>query len=109
MASHVEQAAVTTVTVDGDCLIHVQGELDLLTAGDVGMRLHAAIGSSRCRRPQLDLGRLRFIDACGLTVLLEAAAYARTRCGSLDVINASAQVRRIIDVTGTGQALGVGR
>ncbi|WP_212822799.1 STAS domain-containing protein [Catellatospora sp. TT07R-123] len=96
-----------TTTVDGDDLVRVQGELDLVTADAVGRRLHAAIDSSTCRRVRLDLHQVRFIDASGLSVLLGAAAYARARQCRWDVVGADPQVRRIIDITGTGQALGI--
>ncbi|MEU8007207.1 STAS domain-containing protein [Catellatospora sp. NPDC049111] len=94
-----------TVTADST-MIKVAGELDLWTADAAGARLHAAIGAG-CGRARLDLGQLRFIDAHGLAVLLQAAAFACARGRQLEVVNVTAQVRKIMTVTGAGVALGI--
>jgi stage II sporulation protein AA (anti-sigma F factor antagonist) len=98
---------VATANVDGGWLIRVAGELDLLTAAGLGELLRAAIDAAAGCRAWLDLAKVRFVDAVGLAVLLDAAAYARARRCRMDVIGARAQVARIIEITGTGRALGV--
>ncbi|MFC7761156.1 STAS domain-containing protein [Catellatospora bangladeshensis] len=95
-----------TVTVDGLAKIDLAGDLDLLTAECAGIRLRAAIAAGPARTC-LDLGQVQFIDAHGLAVLLDTAAFARGNGVHLKVVNINAQPRKIIDVTGTGNALGI--
>ncbi|MEV0453646.1 STAS domain-containing protein [Catellatospora methionotrophica] len=95
-----------TVTVDGLARIDLAGDLDLLTADCAGARLRAAIAAGPSRTC-LDLGQVQFIDAHGLAVLIEAVAFARGKGVHLKVANINAQPRNIIDVTGTGNALGI--
>ncbi|BCJ76133.1 hypothetical protein CS0771_56770 [Catellatospora sp. IY07-71] len=106
MASHAE-SVVSVAAGDGGALIHVAGELHLGNAEQVRADLRAAIDSSADRPLCLDLARVTFIDARGLAVLLDVAAHARTRQASLCLRNVPDPVRRIIEVTGTGTALGV--
>jgi anti-anti-sigma factor len=108
MVSHAE-SVVSVAAGDGGALLRVAGELDLGNAEQVRADLHAAIDSRAHRPLRLDLAQLTFIDARGLAVLLDAAAHARRRRVPLSLLNVPDPVRRIIDVTGTGAALGVPR
>ncbi|GAA1613996.1 hypothetical protein GCM10009679_17890 [Saccharothrix algeriensis] len=106
MAEDSGNTAEVTVTVDGLAKIDLAGDLDLLTAECAGIRLRAAIAAGPARTC-LDLGQVQFIDAHGLAVLLDTAAFARGNGVHLKVVNINAQPRKIIDVTGTGNALGI--
>lgn len=107
MAGKTGSASVVTATVDGGWLIEVAGELDLVTAAGAGEVLRAAVDQAYGHRAWLDLVRVRFVDAVGLGVLLNVASYARVRRCRMEVIGMRAQVARIVEITGTGRALGV--
>jgi anti-anti-sigma factor len=106
MASHAE-SVVSVAAGDGGALTRVAGELHLGNAEQVRAELRAVIDSCPHRPLCLDLARLTFMDARGLAVLLDAAARARSRQAPLCLLNVPGPVRRIIEVTGTGAALGV--
>jgi anti-sigma B factor antagonist len=85
------------VSVDpgGVATVAVSGDVDIANAD----ALKAAVQSVTARRPQrliFDLGELRFIDSAGLAVLLYA-----TECGApVELLNASAAVCRLVELTG---------
>lgn len=56
----------------------------------------------------LDLSGLTFIDAAGLRAVVSAEARARKKGRALPLVGASAALRRIFDLTGTGGLLDVG-
>ena len=74
----------------------LEGELDMATADDLSQLLRIAI--LECRPVVLDFSGVSFMDSSGLRALLEAAGQTE-RGGSLVVLNPSAQVRRVFDIS----------
>ena len=78
----------------------VAGEVDIATAPQLGQHLAALAGSGR---PVIaDLDQVSFIDAAGLRVLAAAARQAADSGGSLHVVSARYQVRRVFALTVSG-------
>lgn len=84
--------------------IRVVGEMDLAVIDAVEREIrHAEEADSE--RIVLDLDELEFLDAAGIRMLLDADARSRGK-GRLQITRAaSAQVQRILDLTGVGKVL----
>ena len=97
-------AAVQVVADRGGSWVAVSGELDIATAE----RLRAAVGDALCGpevgRLTLDLSGVRFIDAGGVHVLLDAAT-ACSRQGIALRILASSVVRRVCALADAAEQL----
>ena len=91
----------------GYAVITVAGEVDIATAPQLGHHLAALAGSGR---PVIaDLDQVSFIDAAGLRVLAAAARQAADSGGSLHVVSARYQVRRVFALTGLDRQIPLAR
>jgi anti-anti-sigma factor len=80
-----------------------QGQLDLAAVSAFNMAL---IRATRLRRPvELNLAQIDFIDGCGLSMLMNAMSRARRAGYELTIVEASRYVRRLIEITDTGDRL----
>jgi anti-sigma B factor antagonist len=97
---HTEYAASCAV-------LHVHGEIDVLTA-DV-LRERAASAAAPFARPRLvlDLDRVSFCDSSGLNALIAIWKAARSRRGDMVVARPPEVCRRILARTGLDQHIGV--
>jgi anti-anti-sigma factor len=84
--------------------IRVVGEMDLSVIDVVDREIrHAEEADSE--RIVLDLDQLEFLDAAGIRMLLDADARSKGK-GRLQITRtASAQVQRVLDLTGAGEVL----
>jgi anti-anti-sigma factor len=82
----------------------LHGELDMATADDLSQLLKVAV--LECRPVVLDFSEVSFMDSSGLRALLEAAGLTDGD-GSVVVLNPSAQVRRVLDISIPGGAPGL--
>jgi anti-sigma B factor antagonist len=90
---------------DGDArVVAVSGELDLAAASSLEEELGRALtsGSSPI---VVDLEQLDFIDSTGLSVLVRAHQQAQDRGVQLGLVNAGAQVERLLSLTGLAERL----
>jgi anti-sigma B factor antagonist len=86
-------------------LVTVAGEVDFASAARLRERLFTLASAGR---PLVaDLDRVSFIDAAGLGVLAGAARQAAAYGGSLRVVCARRQVRRLFSLTQLDQAVPV--
>jgi anti-sigma B factor antagonist len=83
----------------------VAGEVDFASAAGLRERLFTL--ASAGRPLVVDLDRVSFIDAAGLGVLAGAARQAAAHGGSLRVVCARRQVRRLFGLTQLDQAVPV--
>jgi anti-anti-sigma factor len=86
-------------------LLHVAGELDLLTAP----RLRESVARALAERPRLlilDLTDVRFLGSAGLSVLINAHENARSDT-RLRVVAGAPAVLRPLDVTGLAATLSI--
>jgi anti-anti-sigma factor len=81
-------------------VIHVTGELDVATSGLLAAAIARAMEARNEGRADLvvDLAQVRFIDASGVNVLIQAASRARSADGTLVLRSPSRAVRRMLDV-----------
>ena len=89
----------------GRTLLTVSGEVDLASGRTLEQRLdeHAAVD----RDLTVDLSEVRFIDAAGLGLLLEARRRVTERGGRFSVARTSPSLERLLALTGARDALGV--
>jgi anti-anti-sigma factor len=91
-----------SIRVDG-AVIAVSGELDVASAPTLDDTLSRTDG----RAVELDLSGVSFIDPAGLGALLAAKRDISARGGRLVIVNASWQVRRLAQLSGTAEDLDV--
>jgi anti-anti-sigma factor len=85
--------------------IRVSGEMGLSVIDAVDREIrHAEEADSE--RILLDLDQLEFLDAAGIRMLLDADARSKGKGRRLQITRAaSAQVQRVLDLTGVGEVL----
>lgn len=100
----VRAAASSTLSVDINhnatrSHVRLSGELDMATAGQLQDVLDGLHRDGR-RRVVLDLSGLEFLGAAGLSVLLRADAQFRAVGGRVALTQPTAQIRRMLAITG---------
>ena len=83
--------------VNGYTLLRISGELDIASAPEVRAFLRATVAEGDARLVA-DVTDLSFIDAAGISVLLDADRYAAGHGGWLRLVGASAHFRRILRI-----------
>jgi anti-anti-sigma factor len=89
-----------TRTDDG---FRLDGELDMATADDLSQIFRDAPSNDPI---VLDFSGVSFMDSSGLRALLEGAGQP-TGCGPVVIVNPSAQVRRVLDISIPGGTPGL--
>jgi anti-sigma B factor antagonist len=89
-----------TPTDDG---FRLEGELDMATADDLSQIFRDAPSNLPI---VLDFSGVSFMDSSGLRALLEGAGQP-TGCGPVVIVNPSAQVRRVLDISIPGGTPGL--
>lgn len=79
--------------------LHCIGELDLLTAGQIGEALHAA-HNAQFTKVTLDISGVGFCGCAGLSAMIEAHETISTAGGELHIRGVRAPVRRLIELAG---------
>ena len=85
---------------DGDPVIRIAGELDLSNVDQMRRIIDPIVAESPTRLV-FELGELQFMDSSAITVFLQAAA----RVGRVELHDAGATVRRIVEATGLADIL----
>lgn len=85
------------MTPSSDGVLVVSGELDVATSGGLDERLNTVAAASLIT---LDMAGISFIDSSGLRVLLEHHQRLEAGQGRLELVNVSAQVDRLIEISG---------
>jgi anti-anti-sigma factor len=95
-----------TVDTEHRITLHVQGEVDLATAGQLDTELRRLMQHDE-RPVTVDLRRLGFMDARGLAVLEAADVRARAlgQEQGISVLIAEGQIKRIFELTGLTERL----
>lgn len=95
----------TDESPEGAQTVTVSGEIDLLTAPEVGAAVTAAQDCSDA--VLLDLREVAFLGSAGLSVLVDAARRAQDTNGRFAVVVGAHPVQRAIEVTGLDAVLSV--
>ena len=93
---------------DGGTIVAISGEVDVCTEAPLQQSVLWIIRECGARL-MLDVSGVSFMDCAGLRALLATRRRAETRGGFLRLIAISAAVRRIIELTGTQEALATER
>jgi anti-sigma B factor antagonist len=88
------------------CFVAISGELDLAAAPSLEEELDRALNSG-ASVIVLDLASLDFIDSTGLSVIVRAHQQAQESGRELGLVNAAAQVERLLTLTGLAERLGL--
>lgn len=91
---------------DGWTVLVLEGELDLAESGDA-TRAFAAAAEGAGLGVEADLTELAFLGSTGIRVLIDASSDALSRGLGFRVVPGDGAARRIIDLLGVGERLGV--
>lgn len=97
-AQQFERLVIVEEKHGGVVVVRPQGDLVLATAPRLRASLDACLGPGVATA--LDLSRIDLMDSSGLLVLIRADRVARTNGWTLELRTPSAEVRRILEVTG---------
>jgi anti-anti-sigma factor len=90
---------------DDTLVVAIVGELDMAATLKIEPELDRLLAREQARRLVLDLAAVRFLDSAGLGGLLSIRERAGRLGTEMDLVNVSAAVRRILDVSGMGASL----
>jgi anti-sigma B factor antagonist len=88
-------------------VVEVSGDIDLLTAPELTDRLSRCLAERAPSVVVVDLRRVGFFGASGLSVLLEAHWRAQARHSTVRVVANTSMVCRILAITGLDRTLAV--
>jgi anti-anti-sigma factor len=91
--------SVAASFADGQVVLALEGEVDILSAPEFGAFFEAMIDRGH-RSVVLDLARLRFMDASGLAVIAQGADRLEVTGGTLTIRTPMALIGRMLDITG---------
>jgi anti-sigma B factor antagonist len=92
--------------VDGTADVAAAGELDVATAPDLAEALAMLIDDGT-QEVRVDLSGLTFMGSTGVNLLVGAARRLEAAGGKLRITATSKPVRRVFEVSGVAQRLGV--
>lgn len=95
--------AYTVDRRDSHVTLHLTGELDLAAAPGLESALDAVLADSE--DVVLDIAEVTFLDSSGLRVLVAAQNQSSEAGKTLTLLNPSAAVSRILEITGLGKTL----
>lgn len=83
----------------------LKGEVDVYTSP--GLKRALTHLTAEHQRVEVDLTEVEYLDSCGLAVLLGCEKRAREHAGHVVLVNPSAGIRRVLEVTGMDRILTV--
>ena len=85
--------------MNAESVLHVDGDIDFWTAPDWRLLIEDRL-SEQPASLVLDLGRVKFMDSSGLSMLITARATCTAQSTTLLIRNSSAPVLRLFELTG---------
>lgn len=109
MPDDAARSALLDVSVEAGptTIVSLTGDLDPATAPKLQAAVDAAIADAVVTRVVLDLRGVNFLDSSGLRVFVTTREALAERGGNLVLRNASANIRRLLDITGLGEVIDV--
>lgn len=86
--------------------LEVHGEIDVSNVEDFGQGVAECLQTS-CRVLSMNMAGLTFIDSSGLRVIVETVKKMKEREGELRITDPPAILRRIVEVSGLSEFLGI--
>ena len=87
---------VTTTASGPTTVLHLAGDLDLATCGQLRGCIRDVLDSSRVRRLVLDIGGLEFVDVTGMNVIVDAQRILSSDGGTLALRSPRPMVLRML-------------
>jgi anti-sigma B factor antagonist len=97
---------VEVTEIDNEVVLALDGEMDTHTAGSVGERLKQVV-SDPAANVVVDAEHLRFLDSSGISELLRLRQRTVDAGGTFTMRSASPTVRRVLEITGLLELLGL--
>jgi anti-sigma B factor antagonist len=95
--------SITEQPIDAERhVLAVRGEIDLITAPQLGRVLVDSIATGR-NRIIVDLSETTFLDTTALGILIGAVKRLRSRHGALAIVNVDANIAKVFEITGLDQ------
>lgn len=91
---------LNTNVVDGNLIVRVKGELDLLTAETFRNLVERELNKGKAQNLILDMEQVSFIDSSGLGVILGRYRRIREEGGSMAIAGVKPHVKRILELAG---------
>lgn len=91
---------VTVTREQEDLLVRLTGEIDHHGARAMREQIDDAISRGQPRRLVLDMGGISFMDSSGIGLILGRYRLMQTLGGSLQLVNLSASMRRLLQLAG---------
>ena len=95
-----------TKTDDGFTLIALDGRLDIMTVGEIELRLTAALVPTQ-EHAIIDMSRVDFIASIAIRMILIIAKALIKHQGKLALIAPSAPIRQVLDTAGVSDMIPV--
>ena len=105
----VSPAALLDVSIDAGprTTVTLVGDLDPATAPVLEGAIASAVADEAVDHLVLDLDRVSFLDSSGLRVLVTTREALTARGADLALRNPSANIRRLLDITGLAEVIAV--
>lgn len=98
---------ITRPGANGDVAeLAVSGEIDVSNVDEFGERVTECLQTS-CVVLVMNMAGLMFIDSSGLRVIVDAVKRMRERDGQLQITNPPVVLRRIVEISGLTEFLGL--
>lgn len=91
----------------GTLVVWVSGEVDMAAERALDKALRQALAADGARRVVVDATDLSFLDSSGIHALVKGHHAARNSGVAFSVRNATGAVRRVLEVTGVADLLGL--
>jgi stage II sporulation protein AA (anti-sigma F factor antagonist) len=85
--------------------IRLKGELDHHSADESRILIDEKINKGKFKKLIIDFKNLDFIDSSGIGFVIGRYKVIRKRNGVIEIINANAKVRKILDMSGIGKII----
>ena len=85
--------------------IKLKGELDHHSADESRILIDEKINKGKFKKLIIDFKNLDFIDSSGIGFVIGRYKVIRKRNGVIEIINANAKVRKILDMSGIGKII----
>jgi stage II sporulation protein AA (anti-sigma F factor antagonist) len=95
---------VSVSRVDGLTTVWLEGELDLHTASGVRVALQSECAHGS--RLVLDVSAVEFVDSSGLNTFVSLHRDTAAAGGTLELVGASASLRRLLEITSLSHLVG---
>ena len=108
MTDHHRAGLELTTTQEGDVtVVEMSGELDFSTAPQFRALVATMPSEPPAPDVRLDMSNVTYVDSVGIGLLVSARKRVHGSGGTLELVDASPSVRRVIEISGLTEYLGL--